>query len=188
MGREFELKFRADEGILAAIGAEYGPFSEISMETIYYDTPDRDFRRLRWTLRRRLENGNPVCTVKTPAPDGGRGEWEVPCGDIMEALPILAEQGAPAEVWALSHRGLTPVCGARFVRLAAVIAREDCVVELALDRGVLLGAERELPFAEVEVELKQGSESGAVAFAQNLAHRFGLVPEPRSKVQRAIEL
>ena len=188
MGREFELKYRADGKAIAAIREAFGDFTSISMETTYYDTGDKALGSLRWTLRRRLENGNPVCTVKTPAPDGGRGEWEVPCGDIMEALPILAEQGAPAEIWALSQRGLTPVCGARFVRLAAVIAGEDCVVELALDRGVLLGAARELPFAEVEVELKQGSESGAVAFAQALTHRFGLVPEPRSKVQRAMEL
>lgn len=188
MGREFELKFRADERILAAIEAEFGPFSGIAMETVYYDTPDRDLHRLRWTLRRRLENGNPVCTVKTPAPGGGRGEWETPCGDIMEAMPILVEQGAPAEIWALSRKGLSPVCGARFTRLATVVTRSGCTVELALDRGVFLGNHRELPFAEVEVELKQGSDAQAVSFAQSLAQAFHLIPEPKSKLQRAMEL
>ena len=188
MGREFELKFRADAEAIAAVEKAYGPFLEITMETIYYDTPDRDLRRLHWTVRRRLENGIPVCTVKTPASGGGRGEWEVPCEDILKAIPLLMEQGASAEIWALAQKGLTPVCGARFTRLAALVSRTECTVELALDRGVLLGGNRELPFAEIEVELKQGGEAEAVSFAQSLAREFCLHPEPKSKLQRAMEL
>ena len=61
-------------------------------------------------------------------------------------------------------------------------------MELALDQGVLLGKEQELAFAEVEVELKSGSEAAATAFAEALAARFSLIPEPKSKVQRALEL
>ena len=188
MGREFELKFRADGDILTALRTQYGPFSAISMETTYYDTPGRDLNRLRWTLRRRYENGASVCTVKTPAPGGGRGEWEAACPDIVSAVPALVAQGAPEQLLALTAMGLRPVCAARFTRLAAQLVREGCTVELALDQGVLLGGGQELPFAEVEVELKQGSEAAAVSFAQNLAAAFRLTPEPKSKVQRAMEL
>lgn len=188
MGREFELKFQANDRVLAALGAEFGPFSEIAMETVYFDTPDRDFHNLRWTLRRRMENGNPVCTVKTPASGGGRGEWETSCADIMDAIASLVAQGAPSEIRDLCRKGLVPVCGARFTRLAAVIARDVCTVELALDRGILLGGDRQLPFAEVEVELKQGSERDAVSFAQDIAGKYHLIPELKSKVQRAMEL
>ena len=35
MGREFELKYRADSGNIAAIRASFGDFSEIRMETVY---------------------------------------------------------------------------------------------------------------------------------------------------------
>ena len=58
-------------------------------------------------------------------------------------------------------------------------------VELALDRGVFLGGGKQQPFAEVEVELKEGSEEAAVRFAGKLARDFGLTPEHRSKIARA---
>ena len=35
MGREFELKYRADSGKISEIRKKYGSFSSISMETTY---------------------------------------------------------------------------------------------------------------------------------------------------------
>ena len=188
MGREFELKYRADGAKIAAIRAKFGEFTAITMETAYYDTPAGALSRLRWTLRQRYENGKSVCTVKTPAAGGGRGEWETECRDILDAVPKLCKLGAPEELPALTKTGLIESCAARFTRLAALVKAEGCTVELALDDGVLLGGGKELPFAEVEVELKSGSEAAAVAFAESLAKEFGLTSESRSKVQRAMEL
>ena len=59
------------------------------------------------------------------------------------------------------------------------------VVELALDQGVLKNGTRVLPFAEMEVELKSGSEDDARRFAETLAERFSLKPQPKSKFARA---
>lgn len=188
MGREFELKFRANPEVLDAIRAAYGPFSSITMETVYYDTAEGHMRRLRWTLRRRYENGVSVCTVKTPAPGGGRGEWEVTAPDIREAIPKLIALGAPEALAQLTREELIQVCAARFTRLAATLEIPGATVELALDSGVLLGGGQELPFAEVEAELKAGSEGAVTAFAGDLARRFSLEPEPKSKQQRALAL
>jgi len=188
MGREFELKYRSDGPTNAAIGKEYGPFSEIVMETTYYDTPARDLRLRRWTLRRRYENGISVCTVKTPGANGSRGEWETEAADIAPAIGTLIAMGAPKELADLTREGVVEVCAARFTRLAALLKLPDCTVELALDAGKLLGGGRELPFSEVEVELKDGSEIAAVNFAKELAAKFRLLPEPKSKLQRALEL
>ena len=188
MGREFELKYRAEAAQLEAIRQHFGDFTSIAMETTYYDTPARTLGKLRWTLRRRLENGVSVCTVKTPAPGGGRGEWEVRCGDILAGVPVLCNLGAPKELEMYTKEGLLPICGARFTRLAKSVSVEDCTVELALDAGCLLGGGREEPLCEVEVELKSGSEAAAVAFAEALAVRFGLVPEEASKFKRALTL
>ncbi|MGM9550426.1 MAG: CYTH domain-containing protein [Faecousia sp.] len=188
MGREFELKYRADSEKIAAIRAEFGDFAEIAMETAYYDAPDGALRRRKWTLRRRYENGKSVCTLKIPLPDGGRGEWETECGDIREAIPKLCKLGGPKELLTLTGNSLAETCAARFTRLAKVLILENCTVELALDQGMLLGGGKELAFAEVEVELKSGEEAAAVSFAGTLAREFGLVPEHKSKVQRAMEL
>ena len=188
MGREFELKYRADEEKIAAIREKFGIFTEISMETAYYDTRDFALRRRKWTLRRRYENGKSVCTLKTPLPDGSRGEWETECGHIGDAVETLVRQGAPGALLTLTAQGVTEVCAARFTRLAKQIALENCTVELALDEGALMGGGKTLPFAEMEVELKSGEEAAATAFAEALAQKFNLTPEPKSKAQRAMEL
>ena len=185
MGREFELKFTATAAHLALLQERYSLAAPIAMETTYYDTPNDDFGKRRWTLRQRLENGKSVCTLKTPLPDGSRGEWEVECASITKSIPLLYALGAPKDLVVLSVNGLTESCGARFTRLAGLIQLKDAAVELALDRGVLLGGGKELPFAEVEVELKSGNQETAVRFAQDLARELELIPEPRSKVARA---
>lgn len=188
MGREFELKFRADAAVIAEIQGKYGDFTPISMETTYYDTPDRRLSSLRRTLRRRMENGVSVCTFKCPHSSGGRGEWEVEADSIREGIPKLCAQGADPELMSLTAGGLTEVCGARFTRLAKTLKVPGGIVELALDRGVLLGGGKELPLAEVEVELKEGSDEAAAAFARQIAAEFRLVPEEKSKFARAMAL
>ena len=188
MGREFELKYRATGEQLEEIEACYQGFREIRMETTYYDTPDSALRRRRWTLRRRLENGVSVCTVKTNLSDGSRGEWETECDCILSAIPKLVALGAPESLLEYTGGGITATCGARFLRKAITLPSGSGLVELALDRGVLLGGGQELAFGEVEVELKQGADQDTAAFAEALSARFGLTPEPKSKLRRALDL
>lgn len=188
MGREFELKFRATEAQFAALKADYPDLQPIEMETTYYDTFDGKMGNCHWTFRRRMENGKSVCTLKTPSEDGGRGEWEVECGNIMMAVPLLCRAGAPWMLMEFTVSGVVPVCGARFTRLAGLIEADGVTLELALDEGVLTGGSRELPLREVEVELKSGSDADAIAFAAMLAKKYGLVPERKSKYRRALGL
>ena len=185
MGREFELKFRADANIIEQIRDKYGEFTTISMETTYYDTPDRKLAARRCTLRRRMENAVSVCTFKCPHTDGGRGEWEVKAPSIAEGIPALCRAGADPELLQITADGVLEVCGARFTRLAKTLEIPGGTVELALDRGVLLGSGRELPLAEVEVELKEGTDEAAIAFAKALAAEFSLTAETQSKFARA---
>ena len=183
MGREYELKYAATPEILSKIRLEYPNFKTIQMETTYYDTMDGILGRLHWTVRRRLENGVSVCTVKTNLPDGSRGEWEVEADEVTEALPRLVSMGAPEALLAYSAQGLRPTCGARFTRNAAMVNGGRS--ELALDSGVLLGGGKEEPLCEVEVELKQGTDEETACFAKALAKKYGLVPQPKSKLARA---
>ena len=188
MGREFELKFRADAAAIAAIKEKYGTFTPISMETTYYDTFDLKLSMHHWTLRRRMENEKSVCTFKRPHKDGGRGEWEVEAPNIMEGIMKLCQSGADWELMRSTAGGLQEVCGARFTRLAKTLEIPGATVELALDQGILIGRGKELPFAEVEVELKEGTDEAAIAFATELAAEFGLAAEPKSKFVRAMTL
>lgn len=188
MGREFEMKYRADADAIELVRQRYGGFTEIHMETAYYDTPARDLSRRRWTLRRRQENDRTVCTLKTPLPDGSRGEWEVLCSSIADGVPGLIAAGAPEALASLTSGGLEAVCGARFLRLAKTVSWEGAFLELALDRGELLGGGNALPFGEIEVELKSGSDQAAERFGEALRQEFHLTGEPESKFQRAMKL
>jgi len=188
MGREFELKFQADAGVIEKIREKYGMFTQISMETTYYDTFDLKLAMHHWTLRRRMENGVSVCTFKRPHENGGRGEWEVEAPNIMEGVMQLCQNGADLELMRITVGGLQEVCGARFTRLARTLDIPGGKVELALDQGVLLGRGKELPLAEVEVELKEGTDEIATGFARQIAEEFSLVPEPKSKFVRAMTL
>ena len=189
MGIEYELKFKADCQIQQAVLTRWpGKVTEYEMETTYYDTPSGALSDRRITLRRHLENGTSVCTVKTPVSGPGRGEWEVNCDGITEAVPKLISSGAPASALAPASEGLIPICGARFHRTAVLLTLPDCTLELALDRGVLLGGLDEEPLCEIEVELKEGSPADADRFAGDLAEDFGLEREHSSKFRRALAL
>ena len=188
MGVELELKYKADETALQSINAAFPePGVTLQMETVYYDTPDGALSAKHYTLRKRLENGVNVCTLKTPAKQG-RNEWETECDNIQDAVPVLCKLGGPEELSSLTQAGLVPVCGAKFTRIAKTVQLPDAVVELALDRGVLTGGDKALPFYEVEAELKSGSEAALMVFAQALAQRFSLKPEPKSKFRRSLDL
>ena len=189
MGIEFELKYRANPTQQAALLERFaGQGHSIAMETTYYDTPDRFLSTRHITLRRRMENGVSVCTVKTPLDTHGRGEWETQCPEIDMAIGELCKLGAPEALKQWVAPGLVMRCGARFTRLAKTIDAPGCTVELALDSGILLGGGREAPLCEIEVELKSGSAAAAVVFAEELAAKFGLTSLKTSKFSRALAL
>lgn len=188
MGIEFELKYRIGEAEMEALASAMGPGAVLEMETTYYDTPDGTLSSRRWTLRRRYESGKSVCTLKTPAGASARQEWEVEAPAVEGAIPELCKLGGPEELKELTASGLISICGARFRRQYWTESFREAVVELALDRGVLLGGGREQPLCELEVELKSGSPEAAVAYARILAEKYGLEPEEKSKFRRALDL
>lgn len=188
MGREFELKFRATPAQQDAILKEFGDFFPISMETTYYDTPGRSLSAQRITLRRRLENGISVCTLKTPGIGYSRGEWNVEETEIVAAITELCKLSGVAALKNWAREGLYPLCAARFTRQRKTLSFPEFTAELALDRGVLLGADREMPLCELELELISGSEDALVEYAEKMAAQYGLEPESDSKFRRAMAL
>lgn len=189
MGIEYELKFRAEAHQLPAILAQYsGQMQEFQMETTYYDTPSGALSARHYTLRRRMENEESVCTLKTPAAGKGRQELELNCADIQQALPEFCKMGAPEDFAQVITEGILPVCGAKFHRTAITLESPDCCLELALDEGSLFGGGKSLPLCEVEVELKSGSRTHAAAYGSHIAKTYDLQPESRSKFRRALAL
>lgn len=189
MGIEFELKFRATDTQLAEVAKSLtGTVCEYEMQTTYYDTPSGALSDKFYTLRRRLENDCSVCTLKYPADQIGRGEVELECGEIEQALPELCKLSGLEDLPAILTEGITPICGARFHRTAITVTQPDCTVEVALDKGVLFGGGKQIPLCELEVELKAGSREAVIAYAAQLANTYGLALERGSKFRRALAL
>ena len=96
--------------------------------------------------------------------------------------------GAPQELKTLLAAGAAPVCGASFTRQAITLALGETAAELALDLGFLFRGERKAPLCEVELELKFGDENAVKELADELASKYELTEEPRSKFVRASSL
>ena len=189
MGAEYELKYRADADSLQSVLTTFpARWQTIAMETTYYDTPSRALSAKRYMLRKRLENGISVCTLKTAGQGNLRGEWEVKSDSVTAAIEELCKLGCPADLQDLCAEGLIPICGARFTRKAGTFTFLDCTVELALDQGVLFAGEKEIPLCEIEVEHKEGSREATDALGRQLADIYGLQEEEKSKFARALAL
>lgn len=189
MGLEFELKFRCDENTQEKLRqAVSGQERRYRMETAYYDTPEGTLSARRWTLRRRQENEKSICTLKFPVEGESRGEFELECASIEEAIPALCKLSGLEELVSLCQEGVVAVCGAKFTRIAKTFDYAGTVMELALDRGVLLGGGKEEPLCEAELELKEGDTVQVRQYAAVLAATYGLETEPKSKFRRALAL
>ena len=188
MGLEWELKFSApSQAVLDEIRqGTNAEFSEIQMETTYLDTRAGALAGAFCTLRIRREGDRRVVTLKAPAAEGGRLEWEYEGSQVDPSR--LSGMGVPKELLMLLEETLLPVCGARFVRHAALVDTGDCQLELALDRGVLFREDRQIPLCEVETEWKGGDKAAVAAYAAGLARKYALTPENRSKFARAKSL
>ena len=196
LGKEIEIKLAApDQETLrrvmedpAGVSARRTDWRSIDMETDYLDTPARALSAQKWMLRRRLENGETVYTMKTPGDGYTRGEWESKKPTLPEAVAELVRLGAPAALAALTAGGVSRVCGVRFRRETARLDLPGgTACFLCADSGQLLGVRRR-PFHEVELELISGPVEPMVAFARTLCADQGLREEPRSKFVRAAEL
>lgn len=188
---EREFKWSASRADFDAVCARYaGMLSTpefLRMDAVYYDTPDRVLRAQRIGMRLRQENGKSVFCVKT----GGKvvnglhthAEYEYPAGTLAEGLAQL-----PNELSMLRRDDYAPICGTHIRRTAVVLSAPDFTAELTFDEGELEGGASRAPLSEIECEQKSGDPAAFDAFGAALAAEFSLVPEPLSKLARALAL
>ena len=189
MATELELKFYANTEVFNnVLSAFSGNYEKFQMETTYFDTPQKAFSARKMTLRRRFENGISVYALKTPLPGNARGEWEVNAERWDQAIPQLLAGGAPSVLEELAKEGLTPICGAKFTRLALPLKEKDFSAEIALDEGILTGNGKSLPLCELEIELKEGDAEAFLTWGRAFAALYGLTECKESKFRRAISL
>ena len=188
---EREFKWSASRADFDAVCARYagmlGTPEIIQMDAVYYDTADRSLRADKIGMRLRQENGKSVFCVKT----GGRvvnglhthSEYEYPADTLAEGLAQL-----PDELSMLRRDDYAPICGTHIRRTAVMLTAPDFTAELTFDEGELAGGANRAPLSEIKCEQKSGDPAAFDAFGAALAGEFSLIPEPLSKLARALAL
>lgn len=172
MPDEVELKIalrRHDAVALADSGLLGSEPQKARQRSLYFDTADHSLFKAGLSLRIRRAGRKRTQTVK--ARGGGsaglfaRPEWERAVGDdtpvVDHTTPIRALLGERADM-------LAPVFEVRVERSTWGIHEGDAVIELVLDRGVVVAGNRRSPICEIELELKSGDANALFAFARKL--------------------
>lgn len=183
---EQELKFFVPEsarpGLLTAF--DVVRTGSITLNAIYFDTPERDLARTSIALRLRKEGEQWVQTVKLPGPDT-LSRIEINHSRPGPELDLDLYQGTAA------YAALAPYAQqiqaryqTRIQRELALIKQGQSELELAYDVGHIESNGLKLLVNELEIELISGESVTMFEVGQRWLYKHGLILEMRSKSER----
>lgn len=164
------------------------------MEARYYDTPTLAFRKEKLAFRIRKEGERWVATVKGGGSSQGglheRQEWNVEISRPAAELSIFSHTPVGSKmVKLMGAEPLHVIVVTRFERRSfCVRTQKGTVIEVAVDKGVIIAEGKRAPILEVELELKEGSTDEVLALGDRLMAEYSLVPEGQSKYYRGLVL
>ncbi|MBZ9795474.1 inorganic triphosphatase [Mesorhizobium sp. ES1-4] len=140
----------------------------LQQRSIYFDTPRWDLSKRGLSLRIRQSGNERIQTVKASddaaAGSFAREEWEQPvAGDI----PMLDDPEI-RDLLAGAGPKLAPLFEVHVKRHRWNVTDSGATVEVALDLGKVVAADREAPFCEIELEKKAGSPTALFALARKV--------------------
>ena len=184
MQTEIEIKFFVTSNIQDFISNFLNSLEIISSEqvhlgNVYFDTPALDLRRLDMGLRIRRSDHFSEQTIKCRGQVVGglhaRPEYNAP---VSSDLPTLS--AFPDHIWpSLAVRDEIQSClvaqfSTDFLRRHWLIAFDGAQIELAWDRGEIVGTLGRTEIDELELELKSGDARTLFGLAARLAELGGV--------------
>jgi inorganic triphosphatase YgiF len=159
-----------------------------TLQSTYFDTPDRRLAKGLMALRVRSDGRRFVQTLKLGRSGGSSGLQEMTEDEVevAGAQPEPGKVNEPTAAALLAEPGvaeaLTPVFETRFERKALPIRLIDSEVEVAFDQGQILAEGRSQPLCEAEFELKSGRPERLVQLALALHEQvdFRLLSETKA--------
>ncbi|MET2831224.1 CYTH and CHAD domain-containing protein [Mesorhizobium shangrilense] len=140
----------------------------LQQRSIYFDTPGWELSKRGLSLRIRQSGNERTQTVK--AGDGAaagsftRDEWERP---VAGDTPILDDPQI-RDLLAGAGPKLAPLFEVHVKRHRWNVIDGDATIEVALDLGKVVAADREAPLCEIELETKAGSPTALFALARKV--------------------
>ena len=179
LGHEIELKLKLDPADLARLKRSavlthnrIGKPKNLSLISIYWDTPDLALASQGITIRVRAEGRKRIQTVKTAGTRSAalhaRKEWEWPILSDHPNIHLLESTRLTPFADPTLFSRLAPVYTTEFRRSVYRLGTEDWEVEVALDQGKVGTRDAFEPICEVELELLRGSAIALVNLAQNI--------------------
>jgi inorganic triphosphatase YgiF len=204
---EAELKFTAaDERPLRELEAtdELGPAALGQARTVaeldrYLDTPDLRLAAARWACRLRSREGLTIVSLKGPAEhrrgdllhrraelegpaEAGLDPERWPASEARDRLVVLASGGALVERFSLAQERTERAVRLDVTQIGDLSLDRVRVVHDQIEVGRMLVVELELNAGALEAGLDPGP------LARALGQVAGLVPDPASKLERALAL
>lgn len=165
----------------------------VQMNAVYFDTVDRDLSTNDMAYRIRREGDRLIASLKWGGGSEGalhkREEINVPVKTVSPN-PVVFETCdiGPDLMKIISGKELLPVLEMNVERRRFRVDTGDSLLEVSVDVGQIVAGDKTEPICEVEVELFSGSEEDMMKVGQDLAEKYGLVSEKRSKFYRGLLL
>ena len=156
--------------------------------TVYYDTAETALKKHGFTLRVRNVDGRYVQTVKSAADSVGlmsRSEIEFDVNSMAPELGRLADLPVADLV---ADKELVPVIRSDVTRTSSEMELAGSRIRLDVDRGSVRAGKRAEEFAEIELELVEGTPASLVIAARRLADRVPVRLGVLTKAERGFRL
>lgn len=192
MPTETELKLQIDPEAIAFLEASdllgKGGKAE-KQHAVYFDTADRALHAHGMSLRIRRSGQDRIQTLKiSDGPMTGlfnRAEWDLA---VSNDDPAISGLDPLTKLLGDDARKLVPIFEIRNERRLWTIRQGASTMELVVDRGAAVAADRESPIHEIELELKSGQPRDLF----NLARKIDAVVPVRlgisTKAERGYDL
>lgn len=168
----------------------------IKIEAQYYDTEDLILKNNKMALRKRKENGETICclkTSKTPSHSNFkiREEYEIKTDNIYDVISYAKRKNDKNKVFKqLENCKFNKICDIKYTRKSIIIEykkHDTCVMELCLDEGFCYREYQSVAFSEIELEYTAGSIEMFHQFAEIIEKEFKLEIQTKSKIAQAME-
>ena len=169
----------------------------LDMQAVYFDTEDIRLSRDGIAYRVRREGNRIIGTLKwNGSSDEGmhvREEINVPIDDESKLTEPDISIFSESDIYdtlcrAVGDRKLKKMMTIEFTRRRARLDNGRAICELSADLGSVFADDKEAPISEMEIELYSGSREAMEELGAEIATKFGLVPENRSKFRQGLEL
>ncbi len=169
----------------------------VYMKAAYFDTDDNILSKNDIAFRIRMEGSRIVASLKwNGGSDEGlhtREEINVPVDDeicfISPDPSVFRESDQGKDMMGLlKQRPLHNVLETRFLRRKMKIDTGKCICELAIDIGEIVTDYGNEPICELELELYSGDQASMTAIGAEIAEKYQLQVENRTKYARGLTL